>query len=955
MTIKAAVLIIFVSPLIALSQSDEPVHTEVELVGVLCRARANEQARGQLLKSHPQLVNIQLWNALMSRAVADYYGPSREESIITYEVALEVASQLHRSQLLAKTYYNIGRTYSGLNQLSKAVEAYEKSKALFEQAGSQRDLRFVFADLGRLYFILEDYDKAKTYSERSLSAANEAEMEVSPETLPVEFAEATALATLADIHLRDGDYEQAIEKLQRAKALHEQLSRGNRYYNSFIADDFQTIGRVYTASGDYSQALIHLNQALVIVKTLNDPDATANLLNSIGVLYLEQEDYLQAKKTFDESLQIYLSLNKQKEVARVLLNLGVIDQRQSNYDQALTQFRLSLEAAKATNSVDTTIAAGEGIGAALTAKKDFKPALDAFNQSLTMAKDTNDKTRQTEILWRTAETYFDMKEFVDAAALAESAVNLARASHLPKLTYLATTTLGQSYAAQNKVEIAIRTMKQAVEQLEEMRYQVAGTELERQLFLENKVSSYDSLVDILAQQDRPVDALLYAEKAKARVLLDTVSGNSIDFSKNLTPGEREQQLRLNQRISYLTDRAKHSAGTAADQLYSQLDSARLEYQAFQDSVYVGHPEMKLRSGRSATLDFDRINDLNLRNTAYLEYAITKRKVWLFVFAKASNGVSKVTSYPLGIEPDQLRNKVNLFHDRLANRHPDYATLARELYAVLVGPAEKQLQDASLCIVPDSFLWNLPFQALMTNGQRFLIEDHALYYAPSLSVLYEMEKNATSLKRISGSLIALGNPVIGKDEQRNEELCPLPEAETEVKSIAASFSPIGRRVLIGREATEKSFRALAPAYSTIHLATHGVIDNRQPLYSHLLLTKTDGDLENDGLLEAREIMNMNLRADLAVLSACETANGTIRPGEGVVGMSWAFFVAGTHSMLVSQWKVNSASTSELMINFYERNKTTSKATALQQTSLTLMKDRSYRHPFYWAGFVLIGRN
>jgi CHAT domain-containing protein len=149
--------------------------------------------------------------------------------------------------------------------------------------------------------------------------------------------------------------------------------------------------------------------------------------------------------------------------------------------------------------------------------------------------------------------------------------------------------------------------------------------------------------------------------------------------------------------------------------------------------------------------------------------------------------------------------------------------------------------------------------------------------------------------------------------------------------------------------------LAPTYSTIHLATHGTIDNRQPLYSHLLLTKSEGDPENDGLLEAREIMSMSLRADLAVLSACETANGTVSPGEGVVGMSWAFFVAGTRSMLVSQWKVNSESTSQLMMNFYQPVRPRSKAMALQQSALRLMKDQHYRHPFYWAAFVLIGRD
>lgn len=179
------------------------------------------------------------------------------------------------------------------------------------------------------------------------------------------------------------------------------------------------------------------------------------------------------------------------------------------------------------------------------------------------------------------------------------------------------------------------------------------------------------------------------------------------------------------------------------------------------------------------------------------------------------------------------------------------------------------------------------------------------------------------------------------------------------SIAKTLGPTGSKVLIGREENEKTFKALAPTYATIHLATHGVLDNRQPLYSHLLLTKTPGDAENDGLVEAREIMNMSLHADLAVLSACETANGKIAPGEGVMGMSWAFFVAGTRSMLVSQWKVNSASTSEFMVNFYQNLDSNQdspngrKAGALRGAALRFMKDERYHHPFYWAGFVLVG--
>jgi len=178
------------------------------------------------------------------------------------------------------------------------------------------------------------------------------------------------------------------------------------------------------------------------------------------------------------------------------------------------------------------------------------------------------------------------------------------------------------------------------------------------------------------------------------------------------------------------------------------------------------------------------------------------------------------------------------------------------------------------------------------------------------------------------------------------------------SIAKSFGPNSSKVLIGREASERAFKSLAPTYSVIHLATHGVIDNRQPLYSHLLLTKTEGDAENDGRLEAGQIMNMNLHADLAVLSACETADGRIAPGEGIIGLSWAFFVAGTRATLVSQWKINSESTSQLMTSFYANraskpSEVVRNANALRVAALTMIKTPRFSHPFYWAGFVLVG--
>jgi CHAT domain-containing protein/tetratricopeptide (TPR) repeat protein len=959
------VLILFVSPLFSFGQSSSrDIQTETDLVVVLC-TQEGEPAREQLLVSHPRLVNKDLWQALNSRAATAYYISSPEQSLATYNIAIEVAVRLKNPRLLATTYYNIGRTYSGLNQISKAIDAYERSRSVFEESNLQNDLTYILADLGLLYFIQEDYAHAARYSEQALSLSETAKANDSPGVWPIEYGRATALSTLANLDLREGNFGEAIQKLKKALTLHQQLNRDGSSFNSYIAGDLQTIGRVYTASGDYPEALRYLDDALKIVRSVSDADSMANLQNSIGTLYLEQEDYAQAKKSFDESLRVYLSNDNQREAASVLLNLGVIEQRQSNFDEALARFKSSLDVAKRVHCVDAMIAAGEGIGVVLTAKHEFSAALGAFGQSLKLAKDIQETTRQTELAWRMSQTYYEMEKYQEAVSCAEEAVALGRASHSPKLTYLATTTLGESYAAQNKIELATQTLERAVGELELMRNQVAGSEVESQLFFENKVNAYHSLVDLLIKQGKPLEALLYGERAKGRVLLDVLTGGRADLTKTLTPTERAERERLSRKISEINEsigKKQVSGSSQLNSLYAQLDAARLEYQSFQDALYVTHPNLRIRSGHTASLSAADLNELTANgDTAYLEYVAAKDYVSLFVLSKnKSNGALEVKAYTIAIKPEDLNRRVEEFHDALAEQRLAYTTAARDLYTLLIAPAEQQLRGVgTISIVPDSFLWNVPFQALMSPSEHFLIEDHALYYAPSLSVLREMNKKKGKGEMTNTSLLAFGNPVIGKDEQRNADLCPLPEAEQEVSSIAKSFDEKNSRVFIGRDASEKSFKTLAPIYSIIHLATHGVIDNRQPLYSHLLLTKTEGDPENDGRLEARQIMDMNLNADLAVLSACETANGRVASGEGVIGMSWAFFVAGTRSMVVSQWKIGSASTSDFMTAFYQNLHSANermngnKAEAIREAQLTLLKDNRYRHPFFWAGFVMVG--
>jgi CHAT domain-containing protein len=130
-----------------------------------------------------------------------------------------------------------------------------------------------------------------------------------------------------------------------------------------------------------------------------------------------------------------------------------------------------------------------------------------------------------------------------------------------------------------------------------------------------------------------------------------------------------------------------------------------------------------------------------------------------------------------------------------------------------------------------------------------------------------------------------------------------------------------------------------------------------MYSHLVLSeKSTTDRNEDGLLEAWEMKDLDLNADMVILSACETARGKLSAGEGVIGMSWALFIAGAPTTVVSQWKVESSSTTELMLEFHRQlltGKNITKAEALRRASLKLLKNAQYKHPSYWAPFVIVG--
>ena len=303
--------------------------------------------------------------------------------------------------------------------------------------------------------------------------------------------------------------------------------------------------------------------------------------------------------------------------------------------------------------------------------------------------------------------------------------------------------------------------------------------------------------------------------------------------------------------------------------------------------------------------------------AALEYVVTARDVWLFTLTRGrASSPAQLAVQRLAITPEELDALVDRLSGQLAARDLQFKTTATRLFDALVRPARQTLAGGSLLvIVPDGPLWQVPFQALWdSTGSEDLIESHAVAYAPSLTFLSETRRRheagkhlgeqsrgepGADVARLGKSLAGCGGRcvVAGFDAARRWRRCPRPSAKSTLSG--GSTGRRGAGVYTGRDAREDCVKAEAGGYSILHIATHGILDNASPMYSHVLLAPSADPAGDDGVLQAWEIARLQLGADLVVLSGCETARGRIAPGEGVIGLTWSLFVAGASTAVVSQ--------------------------------------------------------
>lgn len=477
---------------------------------------------------------------------------------------------------------------------------------------------------------------------------------------------------------------------------------------------------------------------------------------------------------------------------------------------------------------------------------------------------------------------------------------------------------------------ALEYLRRAVEVLEEKR---AGLESEdyKLGFIGDKNAVYADLVRLLLEDGETAQAFEYAERAKARALVDMLAGRATGGAAGGVAGgaiggaavsanasgliaELEALERQSLQVASLSD-----PGAATRR--AEIDDTRA-------AIAREAPELaSLISVQPAALS--QIQDRLATDETLLVFFGAGDAAYVFV-------VTRDTLTAKALQGQRMASTVVNF--RRSVRRPDtdaHVVAGRRLYDRLIRPIEGEVAGRRLTIVPHGPLHYLPFSAL-NDGTAYLGERYALRLLPSASVLEFLDKPVTAQQ----DLLALGNPDL------NDPSLALPGAEAETRAIDTGWS--GSRVLLRQFATEANFKRFAGDFRYLHLASHGQFNADEPMRSRLLLTPGDGE---DGSLTVEELYNLRLNADLVTLSACETALGNVETGDDVIGLTRGFLYAGARSVVASLWPVSDDATAVLMARFYENLKTMEKAEALRD-AMSATRDR-YPHPVYWSAFHMTG--
>jgi CHAT domain-containing protein len=832
-----------------------------------------------------------LQGAVLNNAalVRDELGQYRE-SLSQYQRVLS----LYKGQDFARgegdTLGNIGGVHLLLGQFRLALEHYQLALAISEALQSVTSMSQDHGNIALSLLGMGDSAGALQHFERAIELAESAGMR-----------QDVAFWTRgkANAMIRQGQYQQGLNLHRAAVDLYAELDAKTE-----AVEATHDLGAMYLALGDPASAGDWFERSMALAREIGLPRGITSNLLALGDLQVRRQGLEEADALYRQAWQRAREGAEMMLAAEALLRLSAIHRQQQRYTEASEEASQALALASELETPYLQSAAQFQLGEISRIQGQHDRALEQFQA----ARDALPEVVDPELSW----------QIHYGAGLSLSAK-------------------GQTQAAIRELQAAIELIEGVRNRLEEQRFRVG--------YVQDKFQVYADLVRLQMSAGQAESAFSTAERLRARSYLDLVERDVADptVDKDLA-----QEIELRERIRHLRAAlGEENSLPSADQRQPAINVFSEELLAA-ERAYESLLDDRRRLGALRRITrvptYNEVKGQLAVGEGLLEYVVAEEKVMIFVLTR--EGILAVSG---DMGRDRLASRVELLRDLI--RRPDgdrWKRPSASLAEVLLAPLEQTQALARLhhlYIVPHGTLNYLPFSLLPSSadGDRLVLEDFTIAYLPTAAALLE-------------------NRFPGAADQRLLAVAParsgLQHAQAEANTVFELFHP-DSRLLTGSAATETLFKNVAGDYGVLHLATHGYFNKLNPLLSGLEL---EADADNDGLLELHEILGLKLDADLVTLSACQTGLGSghfaeIPAGDDFVGLTRAFLYAGSKAVMATLWEVDDASTAELMRGFYERLRvsaeTPNRATALAEAQRALRATEEYRHPYYWAPFVLMG--
>lgn len=797
---------------------------------------------------------------------------------------------------------------------------------------------------------------------------------------------------------------EALEVLQGAVALAREID--NR---KGLSRALNNTASVLRDLGRYEESLSYFNQVLDLCRELHDLPMQWTASRNIGAMYVEMGDPDKGEAPLQESLRIAHEIKNKVALEASLESLGELEAARQHYQAALNYY----EQSRASNPENQLFVAEllNNMAAACEKLGELQKSVDLLQQAIKIQESTGTGANPVTLsdLGYSQESLGHLNE---ALASQQRALALVRQSGgNPDYEWQIESRIAHVDRALGRDEEALAHYQSSISIIEHLRIGALNTESGRASILAKSRATYAETADLLVALHREADALEIAERGRARAFLDMLAVSRGRLPDELTPDQIKREEALLARISAI-QRELWNEGIPA----KEVRQHKVDLTSAEDDLEAFHLDVRRANPRYASIRYpepisvSRIqNDLLDANTVLVEFLLGEKRslAWVVSKDKLSVGVlpaRKEIEEQVAACRKALTDKASALTLRTSLAEMDRR--GKELYVSLFQPIENAIPAGrTVIVVPDGVLGYLPFETLVARTRRepsgetrsvYLIDKFAFVYGPSASALAAVKSMSPQKPEWPKTLLAFGDPIaethalVAKNgsmsgatrsvtaesaatndipvpyaaapadlndyAERGFSLTRLPYTRDEVLSISKLYPAAQRQIYLGDQAKEETVKSeKLDQYRFVHFATHGFIDENVPGRSGILFSR-DPDSHEDGVLQTSEIMRLKLNADLVTLSACSTGLGKLVNGEGILGLTRAFFYSGARNVTVSLWNVNDSATSALMRAFYENlNRGLPKSEALREAKLTLLHSRNttWHHPYFWAAFVLVG--